>query len=40
MFGFRDVVQKRGIVTQRSGKYFLKDGSEFAMTDMKAILDV
>jgi outer membrane protein OmpA-like peptidoglycan-associated protein len=40
MIGFRNTVLKRGIVTERGGKYFLKDGSEFAMNDMKAILDL
>lgn len=40
MFLFRDTVLKRGIVTQRGGKYFLKDGREFAMNDMKAILEL
>ena len=40
MFAFRDTVLKRGIVTQRGGKYFLKDGREFAMNDMKAILEL
>jgi len=40
MFGFRDTVQKRGIVKQRGNQYFLKDGSEFNMNDMHAILDL
>jgi ABC-type nitrate/sulfonate/bicarbonate transport system substrate-binding protein/outer membrane protein OmpA-like peptidoglycan-associated protein len=40
MEGFRKTVLDRGIVTRRGGKYFLRDGKEFAMNDMKAILDL
>jgi hypothetical protein len=40
MKGFRDTVLERGIVTQKGEKYFLKDGQEFAMNDMNAILEL
>jgi hypothetical protein len=40
MTGFRTTVLQRRIVTERGGKYFLQDGTEFAMNDMKAIRDL
>jgi ABC-type nitrate/sulfonate/bicarbonate transport system substrate-binding protein len=38
-WGFRKEVLKRGLITERGGKFLRKDGSEFPMNDMKAILD-
>jgi ABC-type nitrate/sulfonate/bicarbonate transport system substrate-binding protein len=35
---FRDTVLKRGIVTQKGDKFFLKDGNEFPMNEMRAIV--
>ena len=35
---FRRLVVRRGLLTQKGGKYYRKDGSEFNMNDMKQIL--
>ncbi len=37
-WGFRTVALERGLLTERQGKLFRKDGSEFAMDDMKQII--
>jgi ABC-type nitrate/sulfonate/bicarbonate transport system substrate-binding protein len=36
--GFKNTVVSRGLVTQRQGKFFRKDGTEFDMNDMKQIV--
>jgi ABC-type nitrate/sulfonate/bicarbonate transport system substrate-binding protein len=38
-WGFRNHVLQHGLMTEKGGKFYRKDGSEFAMNDMKAILD-
>jgi flagellar motor protein MotB len=37
---FRRIVLSRGLITERQGKFYRKDGSEFAMNDMKQILEL
>jgi ABC-type nitrate/sulfonate/bicarbonate transport system substrate-binding protein len=37
-WAFRDTVLRRGIVRQQGNQFFLRDGSEFTMNDMKAIV--
>jgi hypothetical protein len=37
-WAFRRLAVQRGLLTERQGKFFRKDGSEFEMNDMKQIL--
>jgi hypothetical protein len=40
MWFFKDYVVKNGILAERQGKYFRRDGSDFNLNDMKQIVDL
>src|SRR5207249_5200810 len=37
---FKEVATRRGIITSRGGKYFLKDAKEIDLNDMKQVIQV
>jgi outer membrane protein OmpA-like peptidoglycan-associated protein len=39
-WGFRNVALQRGLLAERQGKFYRKDGGEFPMDDMKKIIEM